>query len=130
MDEARYQKMVDDGRSYLHTRYDLLRLSVLEKLSRVTGLLLLALVVVLLLFAVLAFGALALVYVLAQWVPIWGAYLIIGALFLLLLVLAFVFRRQWFINPVVGALSAILFSEDAHRNTPTESTPRKEEQYD
>lgn len=130
MDDARYQKIVDDSRSYLHTQYDLLRLSVLEKLSRITGLLLLAIVVILLLFAVLSFGALALVYVLAQWIPVWGSYLILGAIFLLLLVLAFVFRRQWFINPVVGALSAILFSGDAQENASTESAPRKEAQYD
>ncbi|MGM9836890.1 MAG: phage holin family protein [Paludibacteraceae bacterium] len=118
MDEAQYQKIVEDSRAYLNTRYELLRLSLLEKLSRVLGLLLLALTVVLLLFAVLAFGALALVYVLAQWIPVWSAFLIIGAVFLLLLVLAFVCRKQWFINPIVGALSTILFADDAQQENP------------
>ena len=103
------------------------RLSLLEKLSRILGLVLLALVVVLLLFAVLTFGALALVFVLAQWLPLWSSFLIIGAVYLLLMVLAVVFRRKWFINPIVGALSGILFSRGKHSEN---VTVRKEAQDD
>ena len=116
MDETQYQKLLDDCKSYLNTRYDLLRLSLLAKLSKILGLILLAIVVVLLVFAVLSFGALALVFVLAQWIPVWASFLIIGGVFLLLLVLAVVFRKQWFVNPPVCALSAILFADDAARN--------------
>ncbi len=113
MDETQYQKLLDDCKSYLNTRYDLLRLSLLAKLSKILGLILLALVVVLLVFAVLSFGALALVFVLAQWIPVWASFLSIGGVFLLLLVVAVVFRKQWFVNPLVGALSAILFADNA-----------------
>lgn len=113
MDDTQYQKLLDDCKSYLNTRYDLLRLSLLAKLSKILGLILLALVVVLLVFAVLSFGALALVFVLAQWIPVWASFLIIGGVFLLMLVLAVVFRKQWFVNPLVGALSAILFADNA-----------------
>lgn len=112
MENLQYQKLLDDTKAYLNTRYDLLRLSLLEKLSKVLGLILLALVMLLLVFAVLSFAALALVFVVAQWLPTWSAFLIVGALFLLLMVLALVFRRQWFINPMIGALSAILFMDE------------------
>lgn len=113
MDETQYQKLLDDCKSYLNTRYDLFRLSLLAKLSKILGLILLALVVVLLVFAVLSFGALALVFVLAQWLPLWASFLIIGGVFLLLLVLAILFRKQLFVNPLIGTLSTILFADNS-----------------
>lgn len=112
MDDAQWQKLIAECKAYLNTRYDLLRLSLLEKLSRIFGLVLMAMVSILLVFTMLAFVALALVFVLAQWVPMWAACLIMGGVFLLQLILAVVFRKRLFINPVVGALSAILFAQD------------------
>lgn len=112
MDDAQWQKLLAEGKAYLNTRYDLLRLSLLEKLSRIFGLVLVVLVSILLVFTMLAFVALALVFVLAQWMPLWAACLIMGAMFLLQLIASIVFRKRLFINPVVGALSAILFAKD------------------
>ncbi len=128
MDNPQYQKLYDDAKAYINTRCDLLRLSLLEKISKVLGLILLALVMLLLLFAVLSFAALALVFVVAQWLPTWSAFLIVGAMFLLLMVLALVFRRQWFINPMIGALAAILFADEPARMP--ESYEGKEAQND
>lgn len=113
LSDEQYQKLLSDTRAYLNTQYDLLRLGMLEKLSKVIGLILFALVVILLLFAVLGFGAVSLAFVLAQWIPLWASFLIIGGVFLVLLLLAVMFRKQWFISPVVAALSAILFSTDS-----------------
>ena len=113
LSDEQYQKLLSDTRAYLNTQYDLLRLGLLEKLSKVIGLILFALVVILLLFAVLVFGAVSLAFVLAQWIPLWASFLIIGGVFLVLLLLAVMFRKQWFISPVVAALSAILFSTDS-----------------
>ena len=113
LSDEQYQKLLADTRAYLNTQYDLLRLGLLEKLSKIIGLILFALVVILLLFAVLGFGAVTLAFVLAQWLPLWASFLIIGSVFLLQLILAVIFRKQWFINPMVAALSAILFSHDA-----------------
>ena len=113
LSDEQYQKLLTDTRAYLNTQYDLLRLGLLEKLSKIIGLILFALVVILLLFAVMGFGAITLAFVLAQWLPLWASFLIIGGFFLLQLILAVIFRKQWFINPIVAALSAILFSHDA-----------------
>ena len=113
LSDEQYQKLLADTRAYLNTQYDLLRLGLLEKLSKIIGLILFALVVILLLFAVMGFGAITLAFVLAQWLPLWASFLIIGGFFLLQLILAIIFRKQWFINPIVAALSAILFSHDA-----------------
>lgn len=122
LSDEQYQKLLADTRAYLNTQYDLLRLGLLEKLSKIIGLILFALVVILLLFAVMGFGAITLAFVLAQWLPLWASFLIIGGFFLLQLILAVIFRKQWFINPIVAALSAILFSHDA---TPSDATGKE-----
>ena len=113
MNEEQYQKLLHDSRAYINTQYSLLRLGLLEKLSKVIGLILFALVVVVLLFAFLGFVAVSLAFVLAQWIPAWAAFLIIGGVFLLQLIAAVVFRNRLFFNPMVRALSAILFAETA-----------------
>lgn len=122
LSDEQYQKLLADTRAYLNTQYDLLRLGLLEKLSKIIGLILFALVVILLLFAVMGFGAITLAFVLAQWLPLWASFLSIGGFFLLQLILAVIFRKQWFINPIVAALSAILFSHDA---TPSDATGKE-----
>lgn len=122
LSDEQYQKLLADTRAYLNTQYDLLRLGLLEKLSKIIGLILFALVVILLLFAVMGFGAITLAFVLAQWLPLWASFLIIGGFFLLQLILAVIFRKQWFINPIVAALSGILFSHDA---TPLDATEKE-----
>lgn len=113
MSDEQYQQLLRDSRSYLNTQFDLLRLNLLEKLSRIIGLILFALVAILLVFAIFGFSAVAVAFVLAQWLPLWAAFLIIGGVFLLALILAIAFRKQWFINPIVCALSAILFSDSS-----------------
>ena len=122
LSDEQYQKLLADTRAYLNTQYDLLRLGLLEKLSKIIGLILFALVVILLLFAVMGFGAITLAFVLAQWLPLWASFLIIGGFFLLQLILAVIFRKQWFINPIVATLSGILFSHDA---TPSDATEKE-----
>ena len=82
MSDEQYQQLLSDSRSYLNTQFDLLRLRLLEKLSRIIGLVLFALVSILLVFAIFGFSAVALAFVLAQWLPLWASFLIIGSLFL------------------------------------------------
>ena len=122
LSDEQYQKLLADTRAYLNTQYDLLRLGLLEKLSKIIGLILFALVVILLLFAVMGFGAITLAFVLAQWLPLWASFLIIGGFFLLQLILAVIFRKQWFINPIVAAFIGIMFSHDA---TPSDATGKE-----
>ena len=117
--EEQYQQLLSDARAYLNTQYDILRLGLLEKLSKVIGLIIFALVVILLLFAVLGFGAVTVAFVLSQWLPLWASFLIVGGCFLLQLILVFIFREKWFVNPILAALSAILFSRDAADNQQT-----------
>ena len=124
MDNQLYQKLVDEIKSYLQVRYDLVRLSVLEKMSKILGLVLVTFVVILLIFVFLSLGAVALSILLSKWLPTWSAFLIVGALVLVMIALAIIFREKWFINPIIGALSAILFADEQENepNQPEQNT--------
>ena len=111
MDNHEYKQLLDDTKSYLNSRYDLLRLELLEKLSRIIGLIVLALVVVLLVFGALSFFGMALMFLLSKVMPLTISCCIMGAIFLVVIVLAIVLKEYMFINPVVKQLSKILFSE-------------------
>ena len=71
----------------------------------------LALVVVLLVFGAFAFFGMALIFLLSKVLPLTASCCILGAIFLLVIVLAVLFKESWFINPVVQQLSKILFAE-------------------
>lgn len=111
MDSPEYKKLLDDTKTYFNARYDLLKLELLEKLSRIIGLVILALVVVLLVFGAFAFFGMALIFLLSKVVPLTVSCCILGAVFLLVILLAVLLKEKWFINPVVQQLSKILFSE-------------------
>ncbi len=119
MDSSQYTKLLGDAQSFLSKRYDLFLLRLLEKASVIIGLLITLVVVLFLASIAVIFSGIALAYVLGQWLPMWAAYLIIGAVFVLLLVLAIVFRRQWFVNPIVAILSSVLFTNNTSAPTGT-----------
>lgn len=130
MDNSQYSKLIEDFRSYVSKRYDLFLLRLLEKVSIIVGLIITLIVVLFLASVVVVFSGIALAYVLGQWLPMWAAYLIIGAVFLLLLVLAVVFRRQWFVNPVVAILSSVLFGNGTGNAPSDVPAERKEDAHD
>lgn len=111
MDNSEYKQLLDDTKSYLNSRYDLIKLELLEKLSHIIGLIVLALVVVLLVFGAFAFFGMALIFLLSKVMPLTISCCILGAIFLFVIALAILFKEYWFINPVVAQLSKILFAE-------------------
>ncbi|MCI7430135.1 MAG: phage holin family protein [Bacteroidales bacterium] len=111
MADSTYQHLIDDSKRYLRMRYDMLRLELLEKLSRIVALILLVVVSTVLALAAFIYFTFALV---AWLTPMLGAVLplcIVGGVFVLLLILGIVFRKSLFINPLISQLSHILFYE-------------------
>ena len=109
-DSPKYQQTWADIKQYALTQFDLFKVGFLEKAAKIVGLILFALVLVLLLFAVISFGCLALIFALGQALPMWASALIVVALWLLIMIGAIVFREKLFINPMLAAISAILFA--------------------
>ena len=79
MDSPEYKKLLDDTKAYFNARYDLLKLELLEKLSCIIGLVILAVVVVLLVFGAFAFFGMALIFLLSKVLPLTASCCILGA---------------------------------------------------
>lgn len=116
-----YKQLLDDAKSYLNTRYDLLRLELLDKLSTVIGMLLLSIVLILLVFAVLAYCSVALVSLLAQALPLPAACCIIAAAIAAFAVAIYLLRDKLFINPLIRFLSSVLYKESDTDETKKEA---------
>ena len=107
-----YQQLWQDGKKYLELRYDLLRVELLEKLSLISALRLS--VIVGLLLGIIAFTY-ASVLLLLWLETLFGSMLpglcIVIGIYLLLIICVFIFKKQWFINPLVRQFSKILYAE-------------------
>lgn len=111
MDTQDYKQLLDDSKQYLNTRYELLKLELLDKLSQIIGIIIMVLVVALLLLAGLAFFSVALISFLTIWMSLIAACCLVGAFYILLIVLCITRRQQWFIAPLIQVLGGILFEE-------------------
>lgn len=88
------------------------KLRLIGIISRVLGLFLLILTLVLCALAIFTFGAVALIDVLSNYMPVWGASLIIGATYIVLIVIALACRKQLFIHPFIKMLSKQITTEE------------------
>lgn len=111
MNTELYQRLLADGKQYLRTRYDLLRLELLEKMSRIIALLLMVLTCMILLLAALFYFSFAVVELLSNLVGRIPAVCIIGGFFLVLVLAGYALRNRLFLNPMIRLLSDILFRE-------------------
>lgn len=118
-----YQKIVKDGQQYLRTRYNLLRLELLEKMGQIIAFLLLLFCCIILVLAAFIYFSFALV----EWFntmfnsEIIG-FCLIGGVFLVILLLIYLFRDQLFLMPIIRQLSKILFKEIPEEPTPHEQS--------
>lgn len=108
--KGEYKKLLDDSKGYLKTRYDLLRLELLDKLSLILGLLVLIIVALFLLLGAIAYFSVALIGLLADVMPVWAACCILGGVMLIILPMLFFMRKKWFIDPFIKLLSSTLFT--------------------
>lgn len=88
------------------------KLHLIGVVSRILGLFLLIFSIVLCALAFFAFAAVAAIDALAQCMPVWAAALVIGTVYLLLIMLALVCRKQLFINPFIKLMSEQLIDSE------------------
>ena len=100
--------LLADLQEYGKTRFEQAKLTLLDKLSRIAALLLLGLAVILIVFAIVAIGGVALISALSNCMPTWAAALIVAAIWLVFLVLVIALRKHLFLNPMLAAIAAIL----------------------
>ena len=99
------EPILDEAKSFAKAQYNVAKLQIIDKVSRLFGSLLLTLCLILIAFAVLTFCAAAAVSALAQCMPTWAACLIVGAIYLLLIPLLLACSKSLFTNPIVHKLS-------------------------
>ena len=85
-----------DAKAYGESISEVSKLRIIGIVSRVMGLFLLMITIVLLVFALLSFGAVAIINALSNHMPIWAAALIMGAMYLLLIIITFICRIPLF----------------------------------
>ncbi|MDD4141755.1 MAG: phage holin family protein [Bacteroidales bacterium] len=111
-EDNKYQDFTRKAKDYIKTRYDLLKLELLEKTSRILSVLIMIIISLFLLLGALIYFSFALV----SWMEtVFGSmipgFLIIGGVFLIILFLVYIFREKILINPLIRAISKILFEE-------------------
>jgi len=99
------EQIIREVKDYAQAEGEVIRLTLVDKVSHMVGQLLLTICLILTTFAVLVFCAVAAVVALAQCLPLWAACLIIGALFLLLIPILIVCSKALFVNPIINKLS-------------------------
>lgn len=109
--------MKEELEKFAKAEYDVARYKVIAQVSRVAGSLLLAICLILVAFAVLAFCAAAAVVALAQCLPMWAACLIVGGVYLLLIPLLIACSKVLFVDPIVRMLSGLKNSEELKLET-------------
>ena len=102
----------DHAKEYIDLRVDLVKLVIVEKLSRLASLLLLFVIFMILLLFAAGFICLAFVLWYGQHVgPIWtGALIVVGVLAIKAVIL-FLMRKRLLLNPIIAQLSKIIMEE-------------------
>lgn len=102
------KEIVSCGQSYGEVG----KLRLIGIISRILGLFLLIFTVILLLFALLAFGAVAALHAMTNVMPLWAAALLLGAGYIILIVVVIALRKPLFIHPFIRLMSKQLRSEE------------------
>lgn len=108
-----FSDLTDNVREYVQLKIDLLKLTFTEKLARIASLLILSILMFMILIMILLFFSLAFIL----WFRESGGQAYIGALivaifYLLIGGVVFLFRKSFFINPIIAQLSKIFINEE------------------
>ena len=108
---GKYRKFIKDGKEYLTTRYDLLRLELLEKTSSIVALLILVMIALVLITTVWVYISGILIVLMAD---AFGSYIppfiIMGGASLLILAIVVLLKDKMILNPLIRLFSKILFN--------------------
>lgn len=108
----RNARTVKDLRTYLSQRYDLLKLELLEKSSKLLSVVLSMLIVVVCALAVLIYLSNALISWLTLALNAAWAYTIVCGIFVLIIIIVLYNKDALFVKPLIRKFSQILYSEN------------------
>ena len=101
-----------DVSAYGESLSEVSKLRIIGIVSRVMGLFLLMITLVLLVFALFSFGAVAIINALSNHMPIWAAALIMGAMYILLIIVTILCRKPLFVHPFIRLMNQQIKTEE------------------
>lgn len=104
--------LTENVKDYVNLRISLLKLILTEKIAELTSFFLIAVIFFILAMFLLLFLSLAFIFWFGKTVgPLWVGALIITGVYIVGGLMIYVFRHQFFINPLVSHLTKILMEE-------------------
>ena len=104
-------QLFEKAKSYAKMQGEYIRLDVTEKSARLLKVAALCLCVILLALPILLFLSLTLAHALVPCIGVVGAYAIVAAVYILLLIIVFANRKRWIERPLVRFLSSLMLDE-------------------
>ena len=106
--DDQWRELIDYGKSL----GEIGNLHLVGLVSRVLGLFLLLFTIVLCAISLFTFAAVAVIDVLANYMAVWGAALVIGGTYVLIIIVAILCRKQLFIQPFIKLLTKQIRTEE------------------
>ena len=104
-------QLIQRLKEYIELKGTYLKFDALDKIVKLLSALCVTIITLILVVAVLFYFSFAVVYWLEQFVGMAGAFAIVGAVFLILLILVNHNKKTWIERPLVRLLTNILLSE-------------------
>jgi len=115
----RNAKTWKDTKTYLSQRYDLLKLELLEKSTKLLSVILSMLIVIVCALVVLIYLSSAILHWLTTAIGAGWAYTIMCGLFILIIIIILATKDVLFVKPLIRKFSRILYSEEADKTDQT-----------
>lgn len=112
MDQDVIGQIKNEVRTYGQSLGEVGKLRLIGLISRVLGLFLLMFIVLLLVFGLLSFAAVAILDTLSNHMPLWAAALALGGLYLVLIAIVIACRKPLFIHPFIRLMSTEIKTEE------------------
>jgi hypothetical protein len=110
--------LTDHLKEYINTQIDLAKLNIIEKASLVISNIIAVCIVVLFFLLVLVFGSIAGAWALSEWIgKPYSGYLIVAGVYLLLGIIVWVTRSQFFRFPIMNALIKQLHKNEGQQES-------------
>ena len=104
-------QLIEVLKHYLGLQTEYLKLDVIDKVVRLLKAATLALIFILIIIAVVMYFSFALAFWLSSFTGMTIAFLIVGAIHLLIFILFIIFRKSWIEKPLVHFLAGLLLSK-------------------
>ncbi len=111
--DSEYQRLLNETKEYARLRYDMLRLELLEKTTKIVSTIIVAIISTVLGLTALVYFSFAIIFCIDDFLGgiEWG-FCIFGCLFVLLVLIVGIFHKQLILNPLIKHLSGVLFAPE------------------